>query len=160
MGPSKMIKNKVRATTAAFALTAAAILGTAGTLATAAPALAAPSIVRTTPAPSAGQLQAKLQLVLNTGADRGTRANELENGEAGLPLMDQIGGVMASVPGFAWNVTNAYTEGSYTYADLLVTVPGFGTFPPIAASWVDVDGTWKLTSESQCTIAYYASLSC
>ncbi|MFE3542403.1 hypothetical protein ACFXK0_05465 [Nocardia sp. NPDC059177] len=155
-----MIKHKVRATTAAFALTAAAILGTAGTLATAAPALAAPSIVHTTAAPSDGQLQSKLHLVLNTGASRAARANELENGEAGLALMDQLGGVMAAVPGFAWTVSGAWTEGASTYANLLVTVPGFGTFPPIAIDWVDIDGTWKLTTESQCTIAYYASLSC
>ncbi|MFF2087828.1 hypothetical protein ACFVVM_28955 [Nocardia sp. NPDC058176] len=153
--------NKARAATAAFALAAAATLGAAGTLATVAPALAAPSIVRTTPAPTTGQLQAKLQLVLNTGADRGARANELENGEAGLPLVDQLGTVMSSVPGFAWTVSGPVaTTGDLTTANLLVTVPGFGTFPPIEVSWRDVNGTWKLTSESQCTLAYYASLSC
>lgn len=154
-----MIKHKTRA--AALALAAAASLGAASTLATVAPALAAPSIVRTTPAPTTGQLQAKLHLVLNTGADRGARANELENGEAGLPLVDRLGTVMASVPGFAWTVSGPVTTtGDVTTANLLVTVPGFGTFPPIEVSWRDINGTWKLTTESQCTLAYYASLSC
>ncbi|MFE9582063.1 hypothetical protein ACFYO1_37205 [Nocardia sp. NPDC006044] len=149
-----MIKRKAHAATAAIALTAAA-LGAFGTVAIAAPATAAPAIVRTA-APSAGELNSKLSLVLNSGAARSARAAELEGGEADLAVVERVGGVMGGVPGLTWTVQNANAAGDTLNADLMVTVPGYGTFPPIQIAWRQIDGTWKLTSESVDTIAYYA----
>lgn len=153
-----MINRKAR-TTAALALAASALLG-AGTVALAAPATAAPGVVRAQ-APSTGELQSKLQLVLNTGAGRAARAAELEGGEADLATIDRIAGVMGSVPSFAWYVTGPVTvAGDTLTANLQTTVSGYAPFPLIEVSWRQIGGTWKFTSESVCTVGYYASVSC
>ncbi|MBL1075259.1 hypothetical protein JK358_12730 [Nocardia sp. 2] len=124
-----------------------------------APAQAAP-ILRTAQ-PGLGDLDAKLRLALNTGASRPARANELEAGEAGLPLLDQVGGVMNTVPSLRWVLAGPVNvNGDTVTANLQVTVDGYGTFPNIELSWREIDGTWKLTREAECTVAYYAGLSC
>ncbi|MGV9723183.1 hypothetical protein [Nocardia beijingensis] len=152
-----MNNRKIRATAAAFAIASATL---AGGFAGIAPATAAPAVVRTA-APSVGELQAKLQVLLNTGASRSARAAELEAGEAGLPMIDQIAGVMNSVPSFRWSVQGPVSvNGDTLSANLMTTVDGFSPFPAIEVSWRRIDGTWKLTRESECTIGYYASVSC
>ncbi|MBF6171475.1 hypothetical protein [Nocardia blacklockiae] len=141
---------------AAFSLAAAVFVGGA---ATAAPALAAPAVVHAA-APGVGQLQSKLQLVLDPNASRSARANELEAGEAGLPLVDNVGGVMASVPGFQWQAVGPVNvDGDRLTHNLQINVPGFDAMF-IELSWKDIDGNWKLTRESECTIAYYANQPC
>ncbi|WP_067646914.1 hypothetical protein [Nocardia harenae] len=154
-----MTNIRTRTATAALALAASALLG-AGSVALAAPATAAPAVVHTA-APSVGELQAKLQLVLNTGAGRGARAAELEGGEADLATIDKITGVISSVPSFAWYVTGPVNvSGDTLTANLQTTVSGYAPFPLIEVSWRQVGGSWKLTSESVCTVGYYASVSC
>ncbi|MFI1914969.1 hypothetical protein [Nocardia sp. NPDC020380] len=111
--------------------------------------------------PGLGDLQSQLQLLLNTGASRSDRANQLEAGEAGLPLLDQIGGVMNTVPSLEWTLAGPVsTNGDTTTANLQVSVAGYGTFPNIELTWREIDGTWKLTKDSECSIAYYAGLGC
>ncbi|WP_024800461.1 hypothetical protein [Nocardia sp. BMG51109] len=143
---------------AAFALAAAVFVGGVGT---AVPAVAAPAIAPVhAAAPGIGELQTKLQLVLDPGASRSARANELEAGEAGLPLVDKVGGVMATVPGFQWQAVEPVTvNGDQLTHNLQIKVPGFDAMF-IELSWKDIDGNWKLTRESECTIAYYANQPC
>ncbi|WP_067695845.1 hypothetical protein [Nocardia jejuensis] len=127
-----------------------------------APAQAAPIVspLRTAQ-PGLGDLQSKLRLALNTGADRGARANELEAGDAGLAILDQVGGVMNSVPSLRWALAGPVNQNGDTLtANLQVTVDGYGTFPNIELSWREIDGTWKLTREAECSVAYYAGLGC
>ncbi|MCM6776023.1 hypothetical protein NDR87_19990 [Nocardia sp. CDC159] len=152
-----MIKIKSRAL---VALALASALFTGG-VAAAVPAVAAPiSVGVRTAAPGAGELQSKLQLVLNPGAPRASRAAQLEAGEAGLPLVDTVGGVMATVPGFQWQVVEPIAvQGDTLTHQLQVNVPGFDAMF-IELSWKQIDGTWKLTRESECTIAYYAGQAC
>lgn len=149
-----------RIAAAAFALAAAATVGF-GTVATAAPALAAPvsAPMRTQLAPA--DLDAKLRLVVNTGADRGARAAELEAGEAGLPLADQIAGAMAAAPpSFRWSVLGPVTvNGDILNAQLQTAVDGYDPFY-FNLTWKQIDGTWKLTREAQCTLASVAFLPC
>ncbi|MBB5912928.1 hypothetical protein BJY24_001795 [Nocardia transvalensis] len=143
---------------AAFSLAAAVFVGG---VATATPALATPVVAPVhAAAPGVGELQSKLQLVLDPGASRSARANELEAGEAGLPLVDNVGGVMASVPGFQWQAVGPVNvNGDQLTHNLQINVPGFDAMF-IELSWKDIDGNWKLTRESECTIAYYANQPC
>ncbi|RDI46187.1 hypothetical protein [Nocardia mexicana] len=152
-----MIKINSRAA-AAFSLAAAVFVGG---VATATPALAAPVVAPVhAAAPGIGQLQSKLQLILDPGAPRAARANELEAGEAGLPLVDNVGGVMKTVPGFQWQaVEPVNVNGDSLTHNLQINVPGFDAMF-IELSWKDIDGNWKLTRESECTIAYYANQPC
>ncbi|MFI6870249.1 hypothetical protein [Nocardia sp. NPDC050406] len=153
-----MFNTKRRVAAALIAVTA----GLGGALVTAVPATAAPAFapVRTAN-PGVGDLQAKLQLVLNTGASRADRANELEAGEAGLPLVDQVGGVMAAAPSsFKWSVQGPVNvQGDYMTAGLQTSVDGFDPWH-FDLSWRLIDGTWKLTREAECTIAGIAMLPC
>ncbi|MFJ9362922.1 hypothetical protein ACIRRA_00670 [Nocardia sp. NPDC101769] len=142
------------------ALATAALLagtGVSAVTATAAPAFAP---VRTA-SPSTADLKAKLQTALDTGAPAATRAAELEAGEAGLPLLDQIGTAMnAAPPSFRWTILGPVTENAdILSATLQTAVDGFDpfTFP---LTWKLVDGDWKLSREGECTVASVAMLPC
>ncbi|QIS08914.1 hypothetical protein [Nocardia arthritidis] len=155
-----MITSKNRAAAAAIAVTAAALLGPAGAALTAAPAVAAPSAYLAA-APSAGELQAKLQLALNRGAARADRAAELEVGEAGLPIIDQVAAIIDTLPGYQWSIVGPVdTEGDRTTAQLKTVAPGYPEMPLVELSWRQVDGKWKLSRESLCKIAGFAGLPC
>ncbi|WP_019931184.1 hypothetical protein [Nocardia sp. BMG111209] len=138
------------------ALTCAAILGAA---VAATPAGAAPLVH--TAAPGVGELQSKLQVVLNPGGSRSARAAELEAGEAGLPLVDQVGTVMAAAPpSFRWSVQGPVgVDGDRLTAGLQTAIDGYDPWN-FQLSWVQVDGAWKLTREAECTIASIAVLPC
>ncbi|MET9488577.1 hypothetical protein [Nocardia sp. NPDC006630] len=153
--------NTTRNKLGAAVFAAAALIG-GFNVAAVAPAQAAPLVAPLrTAQPGLGDLQSKLRLALNTGADRGARANELEAGEAGLPLLDQVGGVINTVPSLRWQLAGPVnSNGDTTTANLQVSVDGYGTFPNIEMGWREIDGTWKLTRESECSVAYYAGLSC
>ncbi|WP_433195630.1 hypothetical protein ACQP1G_41935 [Nocardia sp. CA-107356] len=151
-----------RVATAAFALAAAAVIGAFGTVTTAAPANAAPiGAPMRTAAPGVGELAAKLRLVFNIGAARSARAAELEAGEAGLGLVDQIGTVMAAAPSsFHWDVLGPVNvSGDLLTAQLTTSIDGWDPWY-FDISWKQIDGTWKLTREAECTLAGVAMLPC
>ncbi|MFE3188796.1 hypothetical protein ACFXHA_07275 [Nocardia sp. NPDC059240] len=153
-----MIKSMRR--TAAATLAVAAILG--GTAATVVPAAAAPVIVPVKATnPGVGELQSKLALVLNTGASRAARANELEAGEAGMALIDQVGSVIAAAPpSFKWSVQGPVNvSGDTLTAGLQTSIDGFDPWN-FTLTWRDIDGTWKLTRDGECTVASIAMLPC
>ncbi|WP_405167295.1 hypothetical protein OG203_20745 [Nocardia sp. NBC_01499] len=155
-------KPLIRLAATAFSLTAAALIGTFSTVATAAPAMATPIVAPVhAAAPSVGELKAKLQLVLNTGAARSARANELEAGESGLSLVDQVGTVMASAPSsFRWDLLGPVNvSGDRLTAQLTTSVDGWDPWF-FELSWKQIDGTWKLTREAECTVAGVAMLPC
>lgn len=154
-----MNTSKFRAAVAAFALSAAVVTGTVAATGT---ALAAPVAAPVhAAAPGVGELQSKLQLVLNTGASRSARANELEAGEAGLPLVDQVGTVMAAAPpSFRWEVQGPVAvDGDRLTAGLQTSIDGYEPWH-FQLSWKQIDGTWKLTREAECTVAGIAMLPC
>ncbi|RDI64575.1 hypothetical protein [Nocardia pseudobrasiliensis] len=154
-----MNSRKFRAAAAAFSLAAAVF---AGTTATAVPAAAAPIMAPVhAAAPGLGELTAKLQLVLDTGASRAQRANELEAGEAGLPLVDQVGTVMAATPpSFRWELQGPVdVQGDTLTAGLQTSVDGYEPWH-FQLTWRQIDGTWKLTREAECVVASIAVLPC
>ncbi|MFX0580645.1 hypothetical protein [Nocardia nepalensis] len=151
-----------RLATAAFAVTAAAMIGAFGTVAAVTPATAAPiGAPMRTATPGVGELKAKLQLVLNTGASRSVRAAELEAGEAGLGLVDQVGTVMAAAPSsFRWDILGPVNvSGDLLTAQLTTSIDGWDPWY-FDLSWKQIDGIWKLTREAECTIAGVAMVPC
>ncbi|MFI9506261.1 hypothetical protein [Nocardia sp. NPDC052566] len=147
-----------RMTTAMLSLSAAALIGAFGAVA---PATAAPLTPMHTSAPGTGELKSKLQLALNTGAARSARANELEAGEAGIGLVDQVGTVMAAAPpSFKWNIVGPVNvSGDTLTAQLTTSVDGWDPWF-FDVSWKQIDGTWKLTRQGECTVASVAMLPC
>ncbi|MFE7796329.1 hypothetical protein [Nocardia sp. NPDC057440] len=154
-------KPLARITATAFALTAAAIVGATGIVVTAAPAAAAPLVAPLrVEAPGASQLTAKLGVALNMRAARATRAAELESGEAGVATMDKIGGLLlAAPPSLRYNVFGPSVSGDRIDAQLRVSTEGYPDFT-YDVSWKQIDGSWKLTRESECSLASALALSC
>ncbi|WP_280267705.1 hypothetical protein [Nocardia wallacei] len=145
-------------TAAALLLAAAACTSVA---VSATPALAAPVVAPMhSAAPSVGELQSKLEVLLDTGAPRANRAAELEAGEAGLGMADQIANVVNSVPGFHWNAAGPVNVNGDTLThQLQFGSPGFEGYS-LELSWREIDGAWKLTRESECQLGTYAGVPC
>lgn len=99
------------------------------------------------PVPSDGELQGKLQAALNGSA------NELESGDPGsiTIVRDRI----ALIPGYTWSVSGGSVSGDVLSANLQSCL---GQCFPIPVTWKNIDGTWKLSRESQDTLVSYANL--
>lgn len=110
----------------------------------------APAAIAAPATPSAGELQGKLQAALN-----GSTA-EVESGDAsGLTVVrDRI----AAIPGYHWDVSGPVTVEGDTLSATLNSRLGDYTYP-IPVTWKDIDGTWKLSRESEQTLVGYASMS-
>lgn len=105
------------------------------------------------PAPSAEQLHAQLQKVLNRSLPDAERAAELQGGLAAVPTANNIAGVMDQYSSMmSWRVQNASQRGDQVDAQLAVTIPIFGT-KTHDIYWVNSDGAWKLSNPSACVIA-------
>ncbi|MFD4430348.1 hypothetical protein [Nocardia sp. NPDC058497] len=116
---------------------------TAAVVATAPAAIAAPAT------PSVGQLQGKLQAAMN-----GSSA-ELESGNgAGMIVVRDT---VNRIPGYSWNVSGPVTVDGDTLSATLNSRLGDYAFP-IPVTWKDIDGTWKLSQESESTLVSYATM--
>lgn len=103
--------------------------------------------------PTAEQLTADLQQVLNTGAPAGVRAAKLAGGDAAVPTADNIANRLNSYGGMVnWQVQNPVRNGDQLDAQIAVTIPIFGT-KAHNIYWVNQDGAWKLSNPSACVIA-------
>lgn len=129
------------ATAAAISAATAGLFGGVGT------AWAQPA------APSAGELTADLQQVLNTGAPADARAAKLAGGQAAVPTADNIANRLNSYGGMvSWQVQNPVLNGDRVDAQLAVSIPIFGT-KTHNIYWIDQNGRWKLSNPSACVIA-------
>ncbi len=118
-----------------------------------APAPAAPAVVKPK-ALSEGELTSKLQAALN-----GT-TSELEGGDAALPTINGIGGLLRTFPQVTWSVGGPVTvDGETMTAPLNLASPGFA---PVVQqlTWKWVGGSWKLSNQSACALGDYAMLPC
>lgn len=105
------------------------------------------------PTPSADQLNAQLQTVLNTRAGDAERAAGLQGGAAAIPTANNIANQMDRFSSmFSWQVQSPSIRGNQLNADLAVSVPVFGT-KTHQINWVAQDGRWKLSNASACVIA-------
>ncbi|MFE7722112.1 hypothetical protein ACFU44_24050 [Nocardia rhizosphaerihabitans] len=116
---------------------------TAAVVATAPAAIAAPAT------PSAGQLQGKLQAAMNGSAA------ELESGNAGGLAV--VRDTVNRIPGYSWDVSGPVTVDGDTLSATLNSRLGDYSFP-IPVTWKDIDGTWKLSQESESTLVSYATM--
>ncbi|MFD0365993.1 hypothetical protein ACFQZZ_31525 [Nocardia sp. GCM10030253] len=151
-----------RKTLGAIAVAAATLTGAIGTVVTTTVAEAAPLVTPLrTNALSTGELRAKLAVVFNARAPRAVRAAELETGEAGLPAFDRAAALIAIAPAsWRWDVVGPVSvDGDVLYAKLLTSTAGYEPWT-FDVSWRQVNGTWKLTQESVCTIGNFVGAGC
>ncbi|MFR9752296.1 hypothetical protein ACL02S_14840 [Nocardia sp. 004] len=146
----------------ALAFAAAALVGTFGSVTTTTLAGATPLITQVrAEAPSVGELNTKMGILFNTGASRAARAAELETGAAGLPVFDTAATLISLAPAsWRWYVSGPVTvSGNTASATLVTATDGYDpwTFP---LTWKQIDGTWKLSRESVCTIGNFVGQGC
>ncbi|RJO72042.1 hypothetical protein D5S18_22950 [Nocardia panacis] len=150
---------RTRKTLGALAVALATVAGVAGgaALASATP-ITAPAH---TNAPGTGELRAKMAVAFNAGAARADRANELEPGEAGLPAFDRAAALIAIAPSsWRWDITGPVTaDGDRLNATLYTATDGYDPWT-FDMSWKRIDGTWKLSRESVCTLAGFVGAPC
>ncbi|WP_068273909.1 hypothetical protein [Aldersonia kunmingensis] len=141
--------DSIRKTVGALAIVGAALAGTAVSTAGVASA-----------APSNGELRAKVATVLNVGASRAARGAELVNGEADLPAFDRAGALIAIAPAsWHFDVVGATENGDTINATLLTSTAGYEPWP-FPVSWKLINGQWKLSHESTCTIGNFVGTGC
>lgn len=146
----------------AVAFAAATLVGAFGTVTTAAIAEAAPiTAPLQTKAPSTGELRAKMALLFNAGAPRTARAAELETGAAGLGVFDTAATLIAiAPPSWRWDITGPVTVNGDTLSAVLYTATeGYEPWT-FDLTWKQIDGTWKLSRESVCTIGNFVGQGC
>ncbi|GGK70063.1 hypothetical protein [Nocardia camponoti] len=112
-------------------------------VATAPVAIAAPAT------PSAGELQGKLRAAMNGSAA------ELASGDASG--MATVNATVGRIPGYSWDVSGPVTVDGDVLSATLNSRLGDYVFP-IPVTWVAVDGTWKLSQESEQTLVGYATM--
>lgn len=105
-------------------------------------------------APSAAQLQAKLQIVMNRALPVSTRTAELADPSA-LTGVNNISGLWDT---FQWafnpyQVQGASTSGNNTSATLAVSLRTTGQTKTWPLQWVAVGDSWKLTKGTVCNLA-------
>ena len=140
-------------------------VGSTPPVATAAPApTAVAPAAPTASAPQAlspGQLNTKVRLLMNTGASRSARADELEAGARGLGPVDAVADVLrVSGAGFTYQMIAPVTvSGTSMTATLQMSLVGQGSRTR-ALTWVWTGDKWKLSDRSTCDVAGLALVPC
>lgn len=109
---------------------------------------------------SEGQLKAKLQ-ILFSNAPEDQKAAELESGSRAFATLETVKtAVNTAGPVFKWNVVGpVQLNGTVLSAQLEAITPGFpAQYSPLSWKWID--GTWKLSNESVCTVGALAFAKC
>lgn len=135
-----------------------------GATAAPAPTAVAPAAAPTAVAPQAlspGQLNTKVRLLMNTGASRAARADELESGARGLGPVDAVANVLrVSGAGFTYQMIAPVTvSGNSMTATLQMSLVGQGSRTR-ALTWVWTGDKWKLSDRSTCDVAGLALVPC
>ena len=134
-----------------------------GTAAPAEPTVApAPATQAAAPqALSPGQLNTKIRLIMNTGASRAARADELEAGARALGPVDAVANVLrVSGAGFTYQMIAPVTvSGNSMTATLQMSLVGQGSRTR-ALTWVWTGDKWKLSDRSTCDVAGLALVPC
>ncbi|ROZ99334.1 hypothetical protein [Gordonia sp. OPL2] len=128
------------------------------------PAAAGPAQPAPAASPSAltpGQLNTKIKLIMNTGAARATRADELQSGERGLRSIDQVAQMLrVSGAGFTYQMIGPVRRnGTSLSATLQMSLVGNGSRYR-QLTWVWAGNKWKLSDRSVCDVASYALIPC
>ncbi|WP_328395744.1 hypothetical protein [Nocardia sp. NBC_00416] len=147
---------------AVLGFAAAALVGTFGAVTTAGIAQAAPvTAPMHTAAPTTGELKVKMGVLFNLNAPRSARAAELETGEAGLTAFDAAAGLIAiAPPSWRWDIAGpVVVNGDTAAAGLVTTTEGYEPWT-FDLTWKQIEGTWKLSRESVCTIGNFVGTGC
>ncbi|MDG3014636.1 hypothetical protein [Speluncibacter jeojiensis] len=112
-------------------------------------------------APSVQGLTGKLQVLLNPGASAAAKSAELQAGGAAMPTVNAVGAALtAAGPVYKWALEGPVkVDGDTLTVQLKTSLIGFGDRrQPLTWTWVD--GSWKLSNDSVCSLAATAMAPC
>lgn len=113
------------------------------------------------PTPSVQELTGKLQTLLNAGGSAEAKSAQLQAGGAAMPTVNTVGAALkAAGPVYKWSLEGPVTvAGDTLTAQLKTSLVGLGDRrQPLTWKWVD--GSWKLSNESVCSLAATAMAPC
>ncbi|WP_439031455.1 hypothetical protein [Gordonia terrae] len=109
-----------------------------------------------------GQLNTKVNTIMNSRGNRAARASELEGGERALRQIDAVAAAITTYGnvGLSYQMINpVQLNGNTLTAPLQISIVGRGS-QNRALTWVWTGSKWKLSNKSVCTIAGFLLLPC
>lgn len=110
-------------------------------------------------APTAEELQATLDLVADPAKTTPEKTAVIVNGEQRAANIDQMNAALAGYGTLTFAVSDIVVTGEAATAQVVITAPQ-GTAPAMPMTWERVDGTWKLSDLTACTLLQFAQAPC
>ncbi|MFD6065461.1 hypothetical protein, partial [Rhodococcus wratislaviensis] len=101
-------------------------------------------------APTSEELLGTLQLLVDPARPVDEKTAVVVDGDERRPNLEAMTAAMANYP-VSFTVTDVQVEGDTATANVAIVSP-HGTAAPTAWTWENVDGTWKVSDESTCTL--------
>ncbi|RZK94360.1 MAG: hypothetical protein EOP30_08060 [Rhodococcus sp. (in: high G+C Gram-positive bacteria)] len=109
-------------------------------------------------APTSEELLGTLQVLVDPARPVDEKTVVVVDGEERRPNLEAMTAAMANYP-VSFTVADVQVEGDTATANVAITSP-HGTAAPTAWTWENVDGTWKVSDESTCTLLGMARAGC
>jgi hypothetical protein len=109
-------------------------------------------------APTSDELLGTLQVLVDPARPVDEKTDVVVDGDERRPNLEAMTAAMANYP-VSFTVTDVQVEGDTATANVAIVSP-HGTAAPTAWTWENVDGTWKVSDESTCTLLGMARAGC
>ncbi|MFC9362860.1 hypothetical protein ACFTZB_40625 [Rhodococcus sp. NPDC057014] len=112
----------------------------------------------TVAAPTSEELLGTLQLLVDPARPVDEKTVVVVDGDERRPNLEAMTAAMANYP-VSFTVTDVQVEGDTATANVAISSP-HGTAAPTTWTWENVDGVWKVSDESTCTLLGMARAGC
>jgi len=109
-------------------------------------------------APTSDELLSTLQVLVDPARPVDEKTVVVVDGDERRPNLEAMTAAMANYP-VSFTVTDVQVEGDTATANVAIVSP-HGTAAPTVWTWENVDGTWKVSDESTCTLLGMARAGC
>ncbi|MBJ8341187.1 MULTISPECIES: hypothetical protein [Antrihabitans] len=134
----------------------------ATTTASASSSAAASTTAASSAAPTADELKANLDFIADATKSTPEKVAVIVNGEARTANLDQMNAALGGYGKLIFNVTDVAATGDTATANVTIespSAPGQPS-PPLPMTWERVDGAWKLSDATACTLLAFAGAPC
>ncbi|MEV6428241.1 hypothetical protein [Nocardia sp. NPDC051463] len=110
-------------------------------------------------APTADELKATLALMADPAKSTAEKTAIIVDGDKRTTNIDQMNQALAGYGTLTFAVTDVKVEGTTATAQVVITSP-HGAAPAMPMTWEHVDGKWKLSDATACTMLGFAQAPC
>ncbi|WP_245721628.1 hypothetical protein [Nocardia crassostreae] len=111
------------------------------------------------PAPSPEQLQSTLDRFTDPGVPTGDKTQLMVGGDQRSSNIDTMTQKLGGYGHIGWGVSDIRVDGETANASVAISSP-HGTMPGVPMTWQYVDGEWKLSEATGCTILSLGKAPC